>query len=132
MLLAEAAGGKPFQLILLDATMPRRDGFWLAEQIEADPALNTATIMMLTALRRPDDADRCRKIGVHAYLAKPIKPSELLDAMMAAMGPLVGKRYNPGSGASRTTAIAAGVIGGRQSGESASGDGDVGEMGHTR
>ncbi|HEY2826029.1 MAG TPA: response regulator, partial [Pirellulales bacterium] len=43
----------------------------------------------LTALRRPDDAERCRQLGVAAYLSKPIKPSELLDAMMAAMGPLV-------------------------------------------
>lgn len=88
MLRDAARGGKAFQLILLDATMPRFDGFWLAGQIEADPTLKTATIMMLTALRRPDEADRCRKIGVHTYLAKPIKPSELLDAMMSAMGPM--------------------------------------------
>jgi two-component system, sensor histidine kinase and response regulator len=84
-----AVGGQTFQLILADASMPERDGFWLAEQIKQDPALNTATIMMLTATRRPEDAERCRRMGVQAYLAKPIKPSELLDAMMAAMGPLV-------------------------------------------
>ena len=89
MLRVAAAEGKPFQLILVDATMPGRDGFWLAEQMAADKALRAATVMMLTALRRPDDADRCRQLGVQAYLAKPIKPSELLDAMMAAMGPLV-------------------------------------------
>ncbi len=84
-----AAANQPFQLILTDASMPERDGFWLTEQIKQDSALNAATIMMLTATRRPEDADRCRRMGVQAYLAKPIKPSELLDAMMAAMGPLV-------------------------------------------
>ncbi len=88
--LQDAARSKQsFELILVDASMPVRDGFWLAEQIKQDSALNTATIMMLTATRRPEDADRCRRMGVQAYLAKPIKPSELLDAMMAAMGPLV-------------------------------------------
>ncbi len=88
--LQDAARSKQsFELILADAAMPVRDGFWLAEQIKQDSALNAATIMMLTATRRPEDAERCRRMGVHAYLAKPIKPSELLDAMMAAMGPLV-------------------------------------------
>ena len=81
--------GKPFQLVLADAHMPGRDGFWLAEQIQNTPALRTNTIMMLTATRRPDESDRCQKLGVSTYLAKPIKPSELLDAMMAALGPLV-------------------------------------------
>jgi CheY-like chemotaxis protein len=89
MLHVAATEGKPFQLILVDATMPGRDGFWLAEQMATDKTLQAATVMMLTALRRPEDADRCRRLGVQAYLAKPIKPSELLDAMMAAMGPLV-------------------------------------------
>ena len=33
--------------------------------------------------------ERCKNLGVHTYLTKPIKPSELLDAMMATVGPLV-------------------------------------------
>jgi two-component system, sensor histidine kinase and response regulator len=86
---AAVAAQRPFQLVLADAAMPEHDGFWLAEQIEADAALRATTIMMLSALRRPDDSERCRRLGIQAYLAKPIKPSELLDAMMAALGPLV-------------------------------------------
>jgi CheY-like chemotaxis protein len=77
------------QLVLADAQMPGRDGFWLAEQMRSDPSLRTSTIMMLSATRRPEDAERCRRLGVEGYLSKPIKPSELLDAMMAAVGPLV-------------------------------------------
>ncbi|MCC7086964.1 MAG: response regulator [Pirellulales bacterium] len=80
---------KSIQLVLADAQMPVHDGFWLAEQIDRDPALRTATIMMLAATRRPEDAERCRRLRVEGYLSKPIKPSELLDAMMAALGPLV-------------------------------------------
>ena len=88
-LVEAAALSAPIRLVLADANMPDRDGFWLAEQIAANPALDATTIMMLTASQRPDDSERCRRLGVPAYLAKPIKPSELLDAMMAALGPLL-------------------------------------------
>jgi two-component system, sensor histidine kinase and response regulator len=84
-----AVVGKPIQLTLADAHMPGRDGFWLAEQMLRDSSLRTSTIMMLSATRRPEDAERCRRLGIEGYLSKPIKPSELLDAMMAALGPLV-------------------------------------------
>jgi PAS domain S-box-containing protein len=86
--LSDAAKAAPFQLLLADANIPGRDGFWLAEQIAASPQLRTATIMMLTASQRPEDSERCRRLDIPAYLAKPIKPSELLDAMVAAIGPV--------------------------------------------
>ena len=82
-----ASASTPFQLVLADAQMPGHDGFWLAEQIAGDPALGATTIMMLTASHRPDDSRRCRELRIPAYLAKPIKPSELLDAIVAAIGP---------------------------------------------
>ncbi|HEY2759892.1 MAG TPA: response regulator, partial [Pirellulales bacterium] len=88
-LVESAATGTPIRLVLADANMPDRDGFWLAEEIAANPGLSATTIMMLTASQRPDDSERCRRLGIPAYLAKPIKPSELLDAMMAALGPIL-------------------------------------------
>jgi two-component system, sensor histidine kinase and response regulator len=86
--LKSAKAISPFQLVLADANMPGRDGFWLAEQIASNAALRTTTIMMLTASQRPEDSERCRRLNIPAYLAKPIKPSELLDTMMAAIGPV--------------------------------------------
>jgi two-component system, sensor histidine kinase and response regulator len=88
--LRQAAGrGMAYQLVLADAQMPGHDGFWLAEQISRDPSLGVTAIMMLSASHRPDDSVRCRELGIPAYLAKPIKPSELLDAIMAALGPMI-------------------------------------------
>jgi two-component system, sensor histidine kinase and response regulator len=84
-----AAQARPFQLVLADAQMPGHDGFWLAEQIGGDQSLAATTIMMLSASHQPLDSQRCRKLRIPAYLAKPIKPSELLDAIMAALGPVV-------------------------------------------
>jgi signal transduction histidine kinase/DNA-binding response OmpR family regulator len=76
-----ASGGHPFRLVLLDANMPVRDGFWVAEQIAARPELASPTIMMLTSSGQFGDAARCRELGVAAYLTKPIHAATLRDAV---------------------------------------------------
>jgi signal transduction histidine kinase/DNA-binding response OmpR family regulator len=73
--------GHPFPLILSDSQMPEMDGFALAALIRKDPKLVGATIMMLTSAGDLGDAARCRKLGISAYLVKPIRQSELLDAI---------------------------------------------------
>ncbi len=87
-LLRQAAGaGTPFSLVLTDANMPDVDGFELAQRIKEDTHLSGALIMMLTSGDRPDDVARCRKLGVTAYLMKPVKQSELFDAIVTAVAP---------------------------------------------
>jgi two-component system, sensor histidine kinase and response regulator len=81
------AAGKPFPLVLIDALMPDMDGFTLAERIKEDPALSGATIMMLTSGGQRGDAARCRKLGIAAYLHKPLKERDLLQAIMLALSP---------------------------------------------
>src|SRR6266851_1715779 len=73
--------GYPFPLILLDGQMPEMDGFTLAERIQKDPGLVEAIIMMLTSAGQLGDAARCRQLGISAYLVKPIRQAELLDAI---------------------------------------------------
>jgi len=73
--------GHPFPLMLLDGQMPEMDGFTLAEQIQKDPGLIAVTIMMLTSAGHLGDAARCRELGISAYLVKPIRQTELLDAI---------------------------------------------------
>ena len=86
-----AAGvGDPFPLVLLDAVMPDLDGFAVAQEIKRDPALAGATIMMLTSADRSGELARCRELGIAAYLRKPIKQSELLDAILTALGLAAG------------------------------------------
>jgi PAS domain S-box-containing protein len=85
--LCEAArAGRPFPLVLLDSNMPELDGFALADEIRRHAEIDGATIMMLTSGDRPGDVARCRQLGIAAYLTKPIKQSELLDAIMAVIG----------------------------------------------
>jgi CheY-like chemotaxis protein len=78
--------GVPFPLVLVDANMPEVDGFALVEQIRRNPGLAGAIIMMLTSASQNGDAARCRELGVARYLIKPIGQSELLDAILQAVG----------------------------------------------
>jgi two-component system sensor histidine kinase/response regulator len=78
--------GKPYPLVLIDAQMPDMDGFALAEQIKQNPTLAGATIMMLTSAGQRGDAARCRELGIAVYLIKPIRQSELLEAILLALG----------------------------------------------
>src|SRR5260370_23165411 len=78
--------GDPYGLILTDTHMPQMDGFRLVERILESPQLATATIMMLTSAGRRGDAARCQKLGVPAYLLKPIRQSELREAIGRVLG----------------------------------------------
>ncbi|HTZ75886.1 MAG TPA: response regulator [Candidatus Aquilonibacter sp.] len=73
--------GHPFPLVLLDSQMPVMDGFTVAEKIKRNPDLAGATIMMLTSASHLGDAARCRELGISAYLVKPIRQTELHDAI---------------------------------------------------
>jgi len=77
---------QPFALLLTDANMPDLDGFALADEVKHDEVIGGTVIIMLTSGDRPDDMQRCRALDVAGYLLKPIKQSELFDAMIAALG----------------------------------------------
>jgi PAS domain S-box-containing protein len=78
--------GEPFSLLLLDANMPEVDGFELACRIKARPEFSHTILIMLTSAGRRGDAARCRELDITAYLTKPIKQSELLNAITIAFG----------------------------------------------
>jgi PAS domain S-box-containing protein len=80
------AAGTPFRLILLDARMPDLDGFAVAERIRRDPTLADVTVMLLTSDVLSGDLARCRDLGIARHLVKPIAPSDLLVALLRALG----------------------------------------------
>ena len=87
--------GYPFPLILLDGQMPEMDGFTLAEHIQKDSEAVHATIMMLTSAGHLGDAARCRELGISAYLVKPIRQGELLNAICQTLDGTPNKHPRP-------------------------------------
>ena len=81
-----ADAGDPYAMILTDASMPDVDGFALARKVQENRILCRSMIMMLTSGDRPGDVRKCKEFGIAAYLVKPIKQSELLDAILVAVG----------------------------------------------
>jgi two-component system sensor histidine kinase/response regulator len=77
---------RPYRLIITAADLPNTDGFALAEIILGKSEYGNAVIMMLNSSGIRGDSSRCRKLGLRAYLTKPIKPSMLLDAIRMALG----------------------------------------------
>ena len=86
------AAGRPFRVVLLDARMPELDGFAVAERIRGEPALADVTVMMLTSDVLRGDLARCRELGIARHLVKPITPSDLLAALLRALGQKVELR----------------------------------------
>lgn len=76
---------QPFNLVLSDVHMPGQDGFELASQIRGDQRLRSTVVMMLSSGAGPGDAERCRSLGAAAHLIKPVKKSELLNIITAAI-----------------------------------------------
>jgi signal transduction histidine kinase/CheY-like chemotaxis protein len=79
-----AATGRPYPLVLLDSMMPEMDGRAVVEEICADDALPRPAIVVLSSAGSGGDA--ARQPAVTRQLLKPVKASELLDAVLAAVG----------------------------------------------
>jgi PAS domain S-box-containing protein len=97
-----AAACDPFRMVLLDALMPDPDGFATARRIRGRPGLGNVVLMMLSSADRPGDASCSRESGISVFLRKPVKQSELLDAIMNAFheakehaGPAVAPIIDP-------------------------------------
>ncbi len=78
--------GRPFELMITDGQMPETDGFSLAEQVKHNPHFAALLIILLTSSGQRGDVQRCREIDISAYLTKPVRQSELREAICAAFG----------------------------------------------
>ncbi len=76
---------RPFTLALIDARMPDMSGFDLAEKMQWHPVLRKVKSVMLTSSGQKGDGLRCGRVGIAAYLLKPVRSNELLEAMLTVL-----------------------------------------------
>ena len=97
--LKSAAGTQqPFHAAVLDYLMPEMDGEVLVRKIVADPDISETPLMMLTSAPSVGDGHKFSKLGVAAYLTKPIKQTQLYTALALVIGsshPRADKKERP-------------------------------------
>ena len=71
----------PFALAIIDIQMPDMDGFTLIEKIRRHPGLTELPVIILTSAGLPEDKERSKSLGVHAYLLKPCRHKDLLKSI---------------------------------------------------
>ena len=81
--LAWVAGGEHFDVGILDMHMPEMDGVSLARAIREHHSGEALPLILFTSLGRREA--RAESEGFAAYLHKPIKPSQLFDALASVL-----------------------------------------------
>ncbi len=76
----ERKNGNP-AVAILDIKMPRMDGIEVLRAIRADPALELIPVVMLTSSREEQDLVRSYRLGINAYVVKPVRFAEFIDAV---------------------------------------------------
>ncbi len=70
-------------IILLDANMPRKNGFEVLAWVRAQPAHQHLSMIMLSASMRNADVERAFKLGATSFIVKPSELNELVNLLRA-------------------------------------------------
>lgn len=82
-----AVASKPYQLVIMDWSMPGMDGTEASRLIREDELLSPEPIIiMVSAFGREEIMDQADKVGVNAFLLKPLNQSLLFDTIMQVFG----------------------------------------------
>ncbi len=74
------------ELLLADIGMPDMDGFTLVEQLREDPRWSDLPVVLLSSTHVQNEFEQCERLQVAAQVVKPVKQSDLLDAITRAIG----------------------------------------------
>lgn len=77
---AQRPEGNP-AVILLDLKMPKLDGIEVIRKLKSEPPLRSIPIVVLTSSREERDLEEAYKLGVNAYVVKPVRFGEFVQAV---------------------------------------------------
>jgi CheY-like chemotaxis protein len=69
-------------VVLLDMKLPKVDGLEVLRTAKADPELKTVPIVMLTSSREEGDLINSYRLGVNAYVVKPVRFEDFVQAIL--------------------------------------------------
>ncbi len=72
---------EPFDLVILDIVMPKKNGFQVCREIKKDERLKSIPVIILTSKDQASDKLWGEKQGADEYLTKPCEPIDLLLAV---------------------------------------------------
>jgi signal transduction histidine kinase/CheY-like chemotaxis protein/HPt (histidine-containing phosphotransfer) domain-containing protein len=101
MLRAAAGSGEPYDLAILDMQMPGMDGIQLARAIGDEPTISSTRMVLLTSIGLNIN-EEAREAGVEAVLSKPVRQSQLYDALATMMGAPAEATARPSRGGERS------------------------------
>ncbi len=85
-IVAASQSSEPVEIVITDLHMPGIDGFEMVQGIRQLPSGGKLPVVMLTSGAGTNDSRRCRQLGIARHLLKPVKQSELLNAVLFALG----------------------------------------------
>ena len=68
-------------VLLLDLKLPKVDGLEVLQQIKSDEKLKMIPVVVLTSSREERDMVASYKLGVNAYVVKPVDFHEFVNAI---------------------------------------------------
>src|SRR5256885_11031435 len=74
-----------YDLAILDVQMPDMDGFQLVTAVRGEKKIARTRLLMLTSAGQRGDGERCRQLGIRAYLTKRIARADLVEAVGAVL-----------------------------------------------
>ena len=104
-LMAGQEAERPFQFVLIDQALPDRDGLELGRRIHQTDSLGECRLVLLSGVKGRETAEEIRAAGFVAFLAKPVRASQLRTTL--------------------TTLLAGGTVDSRGGGEKLSAGGEL-------
>ena len=74
----EVANANPPNLVILDVTLPGRDGFAVLRLLKRDRRTSRAKVIIITGQNSGSAQVTATKLGADGFLGKPFNPADLL------------------------------------------------------
>jgi CheY-like chemotaxis protein len=82
--------------VFLDLKMPKMSGLKLLQEIRNEPRFHALTVIVMTGSVDPHDAEMCARLGVSAFLPKPVNPEVFKRILgIGDSGYLLGRPVDP-------------------------------------